>query len=92
MTNAEMISSIVEKTGVSKKAASDVVKALSATITEALVNGDSVALSGIGTFTVVDKAAKEYRNPSTGGTVVVEAHKAPKFKISKTLKTAIAAE
>lgn len=92
MTNSEMISSIVEKTGVTKKAAGDVVKALTETITEALLNDDTVALSGIGTFSVVDKEAKEYRNPSNGEKVLVAAHKSPKFKVSATLKRTIASE
>lgn len=90
MTNAEMISSIVEKTGTSKKAAGDVVKALSEAVTEALLNGETVTLSGLGTFSVVDKEEKEYRNPSNGEKVLVAAHKAPKFKLSQTLKKVVA--
>ena len=41
---------------------------------------------GFGTFEVVDRDAREGRNPKTGETMTIAASKAPKFKAGKALK------
>ena len=46
-------------------------------------------LIGFGTFEVVERAAREGRNPQTGETVKIKASKAPKFKAGKALKDAL---
>ncbi|MBT3368817.1 MAG: HU family DNA-binding protein, partial [Nitrospina sp.] len=48
--------------------------------------GDSVSLIGFGSFKVVDRAAREGRNPSTGEKIQIPASKAVKFTPSKVLK------
>lgn len=58
-------------------------------IVEAIVSGEGVRLMGLGTFTVEDKPAHVARNPRTGETINVPAKKAPKFKISASLKDAV---
>lgn len=58
-------------------------------IVDAIVSGDGVRLMGLGTFTVEDKPAHVARNPRTGEMVQVPAKKAPKFKISASLKDAV---
>ena len=58
-------------------------------IVEAIVSGDGVRLMGLGTFTVEDKPAHVARNPRTDETINVPAKKAPKFKISASLKDAV---
>ncbi len=52
-------------------------------------NGLDSLLSGFGTFSVADRAAKEGRNPRTGATVQIAASKAPEFKAGKGLKGAV---
>ena len=51
--------------------------------------GESVALTGFGTFSVSQRAARTGRNPQTGATIQIKASKAPKFKAGKTLKDAV---
>ena len=46
-------------------------------------------LVGFGTFEVVERAAREGRNPQTGETMPIPASKAPRFKAGKALKDAI---
>ena len=58
-------------------------------IADAIASGDGVRLMGLGTFTVEDKPAHVARNPRTGETINVPAKKAPKFKISASLKDAV---
>ena len=68
-------------------------KAVAATvdaITDALVEGDKVALVGFGTFAVKERAARQGVNPRTGEKVTIAAAKAPAFKAGKALKDAVA--
>ena len=58
-------------------------------IVDAIASGEGVRLMGLGTFTVEDKPAHGARNPRTGETINVPAKKAPKFKISASLKDAV---
>lgn len=52
----------------------------------ALKKGDKVTLSGFGTFSVVERSARNGRNPNTGALIKIEAKKIPKFTASKTLR------
>ena len=74
-----------------KKFASEVVDCVIETIKEQIAEGNEVNLSGFGKFSVVDKPQAEKRNPATGSTVTVPAHKSPKFKYSSTVKNMLKA-
>ena len=90
MNKTELIAQIAAKSGLSKK---DAEKALAATvdsITEALVNGDKVALVGFGSFEVKSREARMGRNPKTKEAIEIPASKAPVFKAGKALKDTIA--
>ena len=89
MNKAEFIASIAEKGGMTKKAAGETVNLVLGTITDALVNGEEVALAGFGKFSVVEVEARERRNPVTGETFMAEAHTAPKFKCARNGKAEV---
>lgn len=89
MNKAELINSIVEKTGVTKI---DVGRTLDATlesITDHLKQGETISLVGFGTFHVKQRAARKGRNLQTGEEIQIKASKAPGFKASKVLKIAL---
>ncbi len=89
MNKTELAAAVAAKTGLKKKDAEKVADAFIATITEALKLGDKVALSGLGTFEVKERAARTGKNPRTGEAVEIAASKAPKFKAGKALKDAV---
>lgn len=91
MTKSEFVE-LVQKSGEydTKSAAEKAVKAFTTAITEALVNKQSVSLVGFGTFSTVEVAQKSGKVPGTDKTYTKAAHTAPKFKIGKTLKDAVA--
>ncbi len=89
MNKVELIASIVEKSGLSKKDAEKALSAFTATVVDELKAGNKVQLVGFGTFEVSERAAREGRNPQTGATMVIPASKAPKFKAGKALKDAL---
>ena len=59
MNKAELISAVAEKSGLSKVDSKKAIDAVVASITEALKQGDKVALVGFGTFEVRERAARE---------------------------------
>ncbi len=91
MTKAEFVE-LVQKTGGydTKAAAEKAVKAFTDSVTAALVKKESVSLVGFGTFSTVEVAEKSGKIPGTDRTYTKAAHTAPKFKIGKTLKDAVA--
>lgn len=89
MNKPELITTIVNKTGLQVKDTEAFLKALTEVVTEELVKGEKVQLVGFGTFEVSERAAREGRNPKTGEALHIEASKTPKFKAGKALKLAV---
>ena len=90
MNKTELIAAVASKAGLTKKDAERVVNATLETITESLVKGDKVNVSGFGIFEVKAREARVGRNPRTKETIQIPATKLPAFKASKTLKDAVA--
>ena len=90
MNKTELIAAVAAKTGLTKKDAEKVVNATIDSITENLVKGDKVNVSGFGIFEVKTREARVGRSPRTKETIQIPATKLPAFKASKTLKDAIA--
>ena len=86
MNSGDLVKLVCEKTGISKEAAGQAQKAVIEAISSALEKGDSVSLIGFGSFKVIERAAREGRNPSTGEKIQIPASKAVKFTPSKVLK------
>ena len=89
MNKTELVSSIAEKSGLSK---ADAKKALDATveaIAGALKAGDKVALVGFGTFSVSERPERQGINPATKETITIAAKKIAKFKAGADLDNAI---
>ena len=89
MNKSELIAAVAAKADLSKKDAEAAVKAVIDSVSEALADGDKVALVGFGTFAVKERAARQGVNPRTGEKVTIAAAKAPAFKAGKALKDAV---
>ncbi|HZG60279.1 MAG TPA: HU family DNA-binding protein [Anoxybacillus sp.] len=89
MNKTDLINSVAEASGLSKKDATKAVDAVFESITEALKNGDKVQLIGFGNFEVRERAARKGRNPQTGEEMEIPASKVPAFKPGKALKDAV---
>ena len=89
MNKTELAAAVAAKTELSKKDAEAAVNAVLASITDALAEGDKVALVGFGTFDVKTRAARTGLNPRTKTPVQIAATKIPAFKAGKALKDAV---
>lgn len=93
MTKSEMVDALAAKIKISKKLAQSAVEAIfghnGGIIVSTLRKGDSVTLSGFGTFEVRKRAGKKARNPKTGQVVIVPPTAVPAFKPGKAFKERI---
>ena len=89
MNKTELISSVAETAGVSKKDTEQVLNAFLSTVQETLKQNDKVQIPGFGSFEVRERAARMGRNPHTGETIKIAAAKVPAFKPGKGLKDAV---
>ncbi|WP_440900694.1 HU family DNA-binding protein [Actinosynnema sp.] len=89
MNKAELVSAIAESADVEKAVATRALDAVLDSITKALAQGDDVVLTGFGSFTVKERAARTGRNPQTGEAIEIAASKAVGFKVGKALKDAV---
>lgn len=86
MNKSELVSSIAEKSQLSKKDAEKALNACLESIEETLKNGDKVQLVGFGSFEVRERAERKGRNPQTKEEIIIPATKAPVFKVGKAFK------
>lgn len=89
MNKNEVVSSIAEKTGLSKEKAGSALDAFISVVSETLKNGGDIRIPGFGSFEVSKRAATKGRNPSTGEVIDIAARNVPKFSAGKGLKDAV---
>ncbi|MGH7001914.1 MAG: integration host factor subunit alpha [Stellaceae bacterium] len=89
MTKADLIESVYERAGSSKKEAGEAVEEGFAIVREAWRRGQKVKISGFGSFAVNHKHARRGRNPQTGAAIIIGSRKVLSFKPSATLKARV---
>jgi integration host factor subunit alpha len=89
MTKADLIDSIYEKDGLSKKESSQIVELIFESIRSSLENGEKVKISGFGNFSIRSKKVRRGRNPQTGNEIEISARSVVTFKVSSVLKKAL---
>jgi DNA-binding protein HU-beta len=89
MNKSDLIAAIAQRRDISRAAAQANLDATLEVIAEALKAGDSVVLSGFGTFEVSDRPERTGRNPRTGEPVSIRAARVPKFRPGKALKDSV---
>lgn len=89
MTKTDLVEELAERTGMKKADSERALEAFLATISTALSRGQSVQITGFGTFEVRDRAARKARNPQTGEEIDVPATRVPAFRAGKSLKDVV---
>ena len=90
MNKTELIAIAAENAGLTKKDTERVLNAALDAITNSLMKGEKVQLSGFGTFEIKDRDERIGRNPRTKEAVTIPATRVPSFKASKALKDIVA--
>ena len=89
MNKAQLIDAIAEKADLTKADAKKALDAFVEATTEALKDGDRVALIGFGSFAVSTRSARTGRNPQSGAPISIPEKKVVKFKPGAELSDAI---
>lgn len=85
----ELAKAVAEQVKINKNTASSAVETVFETIKILLAQGETVTVKGFGTFKAVEKAGRATRNPRTGEQIIIDAHKAVKFKPSPDFKDSV---
>jgi integration host factor subunit alpha len=89
VTKADLVETIYDRVGFSKKESAELVEAVFEVIKDALVRGEKVKFSGFGNFIVREKSARKGRNPQTGVEIELSARRVLTFKPSLVLKNTL---
>lgn len=86
MNKTQLIDVLAKETGLTKVKATQVLEVVLGSIVERLAKKEDVAILGFGTFTTVERAARQGRHPQTGAMMEIPASCQVKFKPGKNLK------
>jgi len=82
LTKADMVKSIQDQLGLPKDRSIGLFESVLEIIKQTLVNGEEVKISGFGKFYIIEKKARNGRNPHTGEHIIIEPRRIASFKYS----------
>ncbi len=89
LTKAQLSELLFDQIGLNKRESKDMVDAFFDLVSERLVDGKDVKISGFGNFQIRTKAPRPGRNPRTGESIPIEARRVVTFHASHKLKEQI---
>lgn len=90
MNKAELISTLAEKTELTKKQVEDLLDGFVGSVISTLKSGGEVTIAGFGTFSAKQRAGRTGVNPQNPSEKIqIPAVTVPKFKAGKNLKEAL---
>jgi len=89
MTKAELVETIYEKIGFSRKESAEIVDLVFDLMKETLGSGEKIKISGFGNFVIRQKRSRKGRNPQTGSEIQISARRVLTFKPSQVLRKAL---
>ena len=89
LTKAHLVELLFEQIGLNKRESKDMVDAFFELISERLVAGEDVKISGFGNFQIRTKPPRPGRNPRTGEAIPIESRRVVTFHASHKLKDQI---
>lgn len=93
MNKSELIQHVADEAELPRTQAAAIVNMLfdptTGLIAKALKKGETVTITGFGSFEQRKRGARTFRNPQTGEPVKAKAAKVPAFRAGATLKTTV---
>ena len=89
MTKMDIVEKVYAITGIPKKESAELVESVLEIMKRTLESGESLKISGFGSFVVKSKADRKGRNPQTGEDITITARRILGFKPSPVLQKAI---
>ena len=89
LTKADIAQNLADTFGFNKRESKELVEQFYSEISDVLVSGEQIKLSGFGNFELRDKAPRPGRNPRTGEDVPISARRVVTFKPGQKLRAQI---
>ena len=89
LTKAQLAELLFDQIGLNKRESKDMIDAFFDLISQRLVDGEDVKISGFGNFQIRTKAPRHGRNPRTGQSIPIQARRVVTFHASHKLKEQI---
>ena len=89
LTKADLSEHLNDVVGLNKREAKEMVELLFQELSDSLISGDPVRLSGFGNFELRNKAERPGRNPKTGEEVPVSARRVVTFRAGQKLRSQV---
>lgn len=86
LTRADLAETLNRQVGLSRADCAAVIESILNHMTQALVDGENVKISGFGTFVLRDKAQRVGRNPKTGVEVPITPRRVLTFRASQGMR------
>lgn len=90
LTRMDLSEAVFREVGLSRNESSELVEAVLAHMSDALVAGESVKISSFGTLSLRDKTARVGRNPKTGKEAPIPPRRVLTFRPSHMMKNRVA--
>jgi DNA-binding protein HU-beta len=88
-SRSDLVAAIAADHGMPQTQVDSIVRAFESNISTTLAKGGEVRLAGFGNFKTSKRAARNGRNPQTGGTVKIPARTVARFSPAKAMKDAL---
>lgn len=89
MTKSQIMASLAEKSGLSKKDVNTLVEAMVEMAYKEVKSSGEFSIPGIGKLVKVNRKARIGRNPATGEEIKIPAKTVVKFRVAKAAKDAV---
>ena len=86
MTKQEFIDAVADRSGLSKRDASEAVEAVIGTIQSTLKSGGEINFTGFGKFHVAERGPRQGVNPQTRERITIPGGRVPRFTAGSALK------
>ena len=86
MTKQEFIDAVADRSGLSKRDASEAVEAVIGTIQSTLKGGGEINFTGFGKFHVAERGPRQGVNPQTRERIMIPGGRVPRFTAGSALK------
>ena len=86
MNKTDFIKVVSEKTGTSVADVKKIIETSQDVIVDLLKEGDSLTLTGFGSFKVSTSKERNGHNPKTGEKIIIKSKQQPKFSFSTSVK------
>ncbi len=86
LTRADLAETLNRQIGLSRADAAGMIESILDNMTEALLGGQNVKISGFGTFVLRDKGQRVGRNPKTGVEVPITPRRVMTFRASQGMR------